>query len=548
MRAVIYARYSTDLQSATSIDDQVRLCRERLERDGHELVQVYNDRAISGASLMRPGIQLLMQDAARGAFDIVYAEALDRISRDQEDAAGFFKRIRFAGVSIITLAESEITELHVGLKGTMNALFLKDLAQKTRRGLQGRVLQGLSGGGLCYGYDIVPGDTGVRRINKTEAKVVRAIFRDYAAGLSPRAIAKKLNKKGVPGPSGGLWRDTTIRGHVTRGTGILNNELYVGRLVWNRLTYLKDPKTGRRRSRLNSPEQWIVQEVPALRIVDDALWDAVKARQGAIRESDRVASARATRFWERRRSHHLLSGLVQCGKCGSRYASIGRDYLACSSARGSGTCTNRQSIRRSALEGMILEGLKQRLMEPKLVEEFVRAFQREVNSQRREQDLLVDATKRELAEVTRKLNGLIDAIAEGLRTPGLQKRLEELESRRAELEQEMTSASATPIRLHPNLAQVYRRKVEQLQQALNDPEIRDEAIEVLRSLLESVVIAPADGGLEIEIVGEIAHMIEMGMADGKQKGPVLNESTTRSVKVVAGACNHRELTLPPVII
>jgi DNA invertase Pin-like site-specific DNA recombinase len=104
MRAVIYARYSTDLQSATSIDDQVRLCRERLERDGHELVQVYNDRAISGATLMRPGIQLLMQDAARGAFDIVYAEALDRISRDQEDAAGFFKRIRFAGVSIITLA------------------------------------------------------------------------------------------------------------------------------------------------------------------------------------------------------------------------------------------------------------------------------------------------------------------------------------------------------------------------------------------------------------------------------------------------------------
>ena len=548
MRAAIYARYSTDLQSASSIDDQVRLCSERLERDGHELVQVYNDRAISGATLMRPGIQLLMQDASRGAFDIVYAEALDRISRDQEDAAGFFKRMRFADVKIITLAEGEITELHVGLKGTMNALFLKDLAQKTRRGLQGRVLQGLSGGGLCYGYDIVPGDTGARRINKTEAKVVRAIFRDYAAGLSPRAIAKKLNQKVVAGPSGRLWRDTTIRGHVTRGTGILNNELYVGRLVWNRLTYLKDPKTGRRRSRLNSPEQWIVQEVPALRIVDDALWDAVKARQGAIRESDRVASARATRFWERRRSRHLLSGLVQCGKCGSRYASIGRDYLACSSARGSGTCTNRQSIRRSSLEGMILEGLKQRLMEPKLVEEFVRAFQREVNSQRREQDLLVDATKRELAEVTRKLNGLIDAIAEGLRTSGLQKRLEELESRREELEQEMTSASAPPIRLHPSLAQVYRRKVEQLQQALSDPEIRDEAINVLRGLLESVVIAPAGGALDIEIVGEIAQMIEMGMEQGKQKGPAFNERTARSVKVVAGACNHRELTLPPIPI
>jgi hypothetical protein len=446
------------------------------------------------------------------------------------------------------LAEGEISELHVGLKGTMNALFLKDLAQKTRRGLQGRVLQGLSGGGLCYGYDILPGETGVRRINETEAKVVRAIFRDYAAGLSPRAIAKKLNQKVTPGPSGRLWRDTTIRGHYTRATGILNNELYLGRLVWNRLTYLKDPKSGRRRSRLNPPKLWIIKEVPALRIIEDDLWEAVKARQGSIRESDRVANARATRFWERRRSHHLLSGLVYCGECGSHYASIGRDYLACSAARGSGTCSNRQSMRRGLLEGMILEGLRQRLMAPELVEEFVRAFQKEVNNRRREDDLLLEANKRELAEVRRKLNGLIDAISEGLRAPGLQKRLEELELRRAELEQEIGSASTPSVRLHPNLAQIYRRKIERLQHALNDPEIRDEAIQVLRSLLDRVVIAPAETGFDVEIVGEIAHMIEIGMEGGKKKGPVLNAMMARSVKVVAGTRNQRCLHLDHAIL
>ena len=111
----------------------------------------------------------------------------------------------FAEVTIVTLAEGEISELHVGLKGTMNALFLKDLAQKTRRGLQGRVVQGLSAGGICYGYDLVPGETGTRRINASEASVVQRIFRDYAAGLSPRAIARKLNQKGIPGPSGRSW-------------------------------------------------------------------------------------------------------------------------------------------------------------------------------------------------------------------------------------------------------------------------------------------------------------------------------------------------------
>src|SRR6185503_9617222 len=122
MRAVMYARYSTDLQSAASVDDQVRLCRERIDREGNELVEIYSDRAVSGAILLRPGIQSLLQDGIRRKFDLVYAEALDRISRDQEDAAGFFKRMCFAEVGIVTLAEGEISELHVGLKGTMNAL------------------------------------------------------------------------------------------------------------------------------------------------------------------------------------------------------------------------------------------------------------------------------------------------------------------------------------------------------------------------------------------------------------------------------------------
>jgi site-specific DNA recombinase len=533
MRAVIYARYSTDLQSAVSIEDQVRLCRERLQRDGHELVEIYSDHAVSGATLLRPAIQLLMQDASRGGFDLIYAEALDRISRDQEDAAGFFKRMAFAEVIIVTLAEGEISELHVGLKGTMNALFLKDLAQKTRRGLQGRVLQGLSGGGVCYGYDLIAGETGSRRINAREAKVVQAIFRDFAAGLSPRAIARKLNQKGIAGPSGRPWRDTTIRGHFGRGTGILNNELYIGRLIWNRLTYLKDPKTGRRRSRHNPPEKWTLQDVPALRVIDEDLWQAVKARQGSIRASDGVAKARATRFWERRRSRHLLSGLVRCKECGSHYAAVGRDYLACSAARGSGTCSNRQSIRRGALEALILDGLRQRLMAPELVEEFIRAFQREVNLQRREDDALREVQKRELATVKRKLDGLVEAIADGLRAPGLQQRLDELEARRKEIEEGLATASTTPVRLHPNLAQVYRQKVEQLQCALEDSEIRDEAVHILRGLIEYVSIAPIENGLEIEIVGEIAKMVELGIRTNTKQAN-LDERLTRSVKVVAG--------------
>ncbi|MET3793659.1 recombinase family protein [Aquamicrobium terrae] len=109
----------------------------------------YEDAAISGAStILWPGIQRLMRDAQHGEFNILLAEALDRISRDKADVATLYKHLKFAGITIVTLVEGEISELRVGLKGTMNALFLKDLAIKTHRGLRGRMEKGKAGAGV----------------------------------------------------------------------------------------------------------------------------------------------------------------------------------------------------------------------------------------------------------------------------------------------------------------------------------------------------------------------------------------------------------------
>jgi site-specific DNA recombinase len=304
--AAVYARYSSDLQREASIEDQIRICRERAVKEGWSIYKEYSDSGISGASLIRPGIQKLLQDALEGRFRIIVTESLDRLSRDQEDIAHIFKRITFAGGRIVTLSEGEINELHIGLKGTMGALYLKDLADKTRRGLRGRVEAGKSGGGNSYGYDVVRGLgpdgqplTGERRVNAGEAVIVRRIFEEYAAGISPRAIAKRLNAEGVPGASGSTWGPSTIHGNRQRGTGILNNELYIGRLVWNRLRYVKDPETGKRVSRLNPDSGWIVQSVPGLRIVDQELWERVKARQGALEAV--CSSGDAPGYWDRRR-------------------------------------------------------------------------------------------------------------------------------------------------------------------------------------------------------------------------------------------------------
>ena len=185
LSVALYARYSSDNQRDGSIEDQLRLCREHAEQEGWKVVDSYSDRSISGASLIRPGVQALMQDAQASRFDLVLAESLDRISRDQEDIAGVYKRLTFAGVRMVTLSEGDISELHIGLKGTMGALYLKDLADKTRRGLRGRVEDGKSGGGNSYGYKVVrkasaagEPERGDREIDSAEAAIVRRIFAD----------------------------------------------------------------------------------------------------------------------------------------------------------------------------------------------------------------------------------------------------------------------------------------------------------------------------------------------------------------------------------
>ena len=253
LRAVIYTRFSTDMQRDASIEDQIRTCREYAARQVLQVVEVYSDRAVSGASLMRSGMQKLLRDGRSGAFDVIVSEALDRLSRNQADIAQIYQIFKFSEIMIETVSEGAISEMHVGLTGTMNALFLKDLANKTRRGLKGRALAGKSGGGLTYGYravhqiasngELIRGD---RVIEPAEAAVVRRIFQDYAKGISPKKIAKQLNLDGVPGPQVGQWGTSTIHGNRERGTGILNNELYVGRQIRNRLCYVKDPGNGKR--------------------------------------------------------------------------------------------------------------------------------------------------------------------------------------------------------------------------------------------------------------------------------------------------------------
>ncbi len=551
LRCALYAPYSSDQQRPASIEDQFRVCREHAEREGWKIVGTDRDSAISGDSvILRPGVQALLEDARRGAFEIVVAEALDRISRDQADVATLYKHLRCAGVTIFTLAagEGEINELHVGLKGTMNALFLKDLAAKTHRGLRGRVEAGKSGGGICYGYDVVKlhdeaGERirGEREINEAEAEIVRRIFREFAAGTSPRAIARRLNDEGIPGAKGRLWSDSVLRGHARRGTGLLNNELYIGRLVWNRRRFLKNPDTGKRVARVNPPEEWIIAEVPELRIVDDALWQDAKARQGELAEKYATAiaatrNAHANRMNAAHRPRYLLSGLLECGVCGGPYSMRGQGRYGCSNHVMTGSCANSRTIRRVGIEERVLAGLKDKLMEPEAAAEAMKAYAEETNRLNRERRASGASDRAALAGIEKKIASMLDAIEEGGYVRGMSDRLRELEARQDEINERLSAAPVDIPDVHPNIAGVYRRKVERLAEALADPRDRDQAAEAIRGLIERTVLTPGAkrGELHAALHGDLGTILEWA-GSGRAKGATDILRGGMSVSVVAGA-------------
>ena len=525
LRAALYARFSTDMQRDASIDDQIRTCRDYAKKQGLEVVEVFSDKAMSGASLMRSGIQNLLRSAASGQFDIVISEALDRLSRNQADIASVYQKLEFQSVAIETVSEGSISEMHIGLKGTMNALFLKDLGAKTHRGLKGRALSGKSAGGKAYGYrnstqfdasgTPIRGD---RTIHAQEASVVRRIFKHYAQGISPRKIAEALNAEDVPGPSGRGWGASTLHGNRERGTGILNNELYTGRQIWNRLTYAKDPDTGKRVSRLNPQEDWVISDVPELRIIDQALWDDAKARQGALKVKETGANV-----WDRRRPRYLFSGLLKCGCCGGGFSKVSQTQFGCSTARNKGKalCRNKRTISQAYLEERVLGALQNNLMDQALLEEFCKEYINERNRLAAAADQGRGRLEKELTTVIRDHAKLVDAIVAGIPVDQVKDKMQQLSDRRKALEADLSrAADIVPLRFHPRMADTYRERVQALITGLGKSSELQTAQEALRALVEQIVLHPSDdsGSLDIVLEGALSGLLTLAVGSKNAKG------------------------------
>ena len=192
----------------------------------------------------------------------------------------------------------------------------------------------------------------------------------------------------------------------------------------------------------------------------------------------------------------------------------------------------------------VLAGLKDRLMAPEMVEEFVREYQAEVNRHAAEAAQKAATLRQEAADIDRKIASILRAIEDGNYNPTLTRRLTELERQKVAADAALAAAGVpTVVRLHPNLAEVYRDKVAALEVALNAVDTRAEAAEIMRSLIDKIVLRPRPegDGLAAELHGELAGILALCASGGaKDKRPGSGEPG-RQLSVVAGTRNRHYL-------
>ena len=171
-------------------------------------------------------------------------------------------------------------------------------------------------------------------------------------------------------------------------------------------------------------------------------------------------------------------------------------------------------------------------MEPALFEEFVREFTAEVNRQRTALASETETLQGELVRVTRQIDKLVDAIIEGADALTLNAKLKELEGQKAVLANKLaTTPDAEPL-IHPALATIYRDTIEKLEASLRRPDTGREAFELVRGLIDAIILTPVEGRLEIELRGDLAGIL--ALSEAGNAGAFSAKEKALQIKMVAG--------------
>ena len=534
--AVIYARYSSDKQREASIEDQVRNCTIYAQRNDFRILEVYADQAISGSRNDRPEYLRMLQDAEDGNYDALLVDDLSRLSRDAMEMERVIRKFTFKKLQVIGVSDgydntSKGHKIHSGMKGLMGELYLEDLRAKTHRGMMGCAIKGYNTGGRTYGYNNVALTDESRKdeygrpmiistkkeINHEEAKWVLQIYTWYAEGWSARKIAAELNRLEVPSPRRKGWAFSAIYGDLAKGIGILNNDLYIGKYIWNRTSWTKNPDTGRRKRNMRPEEEWQIYEKPDLRIVPQVLWEQVKGRQNTQRDkSSEIRILNHTKARSGAPAKYLFSGLLKCGCCGSNFIVVDYYRYGCARHRdrGPAACSNNLKVTRSLVEFMLLNKLREQIF----TKEGIEIFREEADAffeekRKMSQPKLKDLQKR-LTAAEKEIKNLIEAMKQGIFTMTTKIELQALEKEKTNIEATMASAKAKGTKITLDLPKVldqFTLLVRQMEGRHDDPKMTAVREGLAGLVGGEITLRPDDANdhLVAEASGDYAGLLQL---------------------------------------
>lgn len=424
MRAAAYARYSTANQTENSIDTQLSAINNYCQQNGHSIVSTYVDMAMSGTNMERPDFQRMLDAAKSGQFDCVVVYDISRASRDVGDWMGFRKLMLSLNVDVLSTTErlgaidnpnDFLTELLTAGLGQHMVLQTrqKSIAGVTQRAKQGQFL----GGTPPLGYDIKDGKY---IVNPTEAEYIRTIFKLYAKGKSYNDILFALN--GAKGKKGKPLGKNSLN-------SILKNERYIGTYTWNK----RKVKLFRRWAggKLNPDCVRLEGQIPS--IIDTDTWEKVQKR---MNDNKRKAANKAKR-------DYLLSGLIECEKCGSAY--VGHTstntkgyetrYYVCGNKYRTRGC-DAKNISANEIETFAVAQLQAYLLESDF-EVVAKEVARQFNSASPD----LSAEKKELSGITTQINNGVKALIRNPDFMELDEEITRLRGRKSELDDIIRAAS-----------------------------------------------------------------------------------------------------------
>ena len=308
----------------------------------------------------------------------------------------------------------------------------------------------------------------------------------------------------------GSWSFLTIR-DFERGTGLLNNPLYIGEYIWNRSEWARHPETRRRIRKDRPKDEWVTVPLPDLRIVPQELWERVKARQKiqqhkgeAVRQGLKDSSTGG-------KGHkYLFSGLVKCGQCEGNYVITSRYQYGCGTRinRGTVVCDNSLRVSRELLEKTLLARIKEDLLCEEGIELFLKETQRLMNQQPNPtQDL-----GKQVRQTEKEIHNVLKAIKAGIFTESTEAELRSLEAKKKELEALLDEKNGGSLNGHQLIAAARAcfhnlvKNLENVETACLSP-IREQ----IKTLVGGAIkLHPTEEGyLEAELAGDYAGFLKL---------------------------------------